>query len=350
MANNFPVSDSNSSLDIYSKALKEGTVSTIELIGTAVAPISGSVSISAVSLIPTQCFIMDGVQFSLNGGKATSQLTFYSGPSNSSVGESSIRTNLNNSSLSVFQKSIITAGSVVSHVLRGGDGVTSINSSAIVSGIRMTADLNFSAKKVMMWIGDSIVLGSSMGGSSYSSYLNTATSVSPLDHFAFQARNKLQTKGVDCRLVIKAMGSHTSKQMGYWIKQGWFDIDQCDCIFYQLGVNDATLGTTDAEFTAEINRLIDFRDRKFPNAKIVLVGDTPLNNSTSEARLAQLRTIKASFANSGIKIYYMDLSSSFDKTTLTNYTSSDGIHPNIASNLLVGNVISSWIDTNNFTF
>lgn len=346
MANRIPVTFD----DIYAKSLKEGGLYTLELNGSQIAPVSGSIGIGTQSILPTQAFLMDGVTFSLNSGKATSQLTYYSGPSNNSTGEVSIRTNLNNSSAYVSQKAIVTAGSVIAHVLRSGDGTTLINSSAMVSGVRMTADFNFSAKKVMMWIGDSITLGTAMGGNSYSSYLNTSTSISPLDHFAFQARNKFQTKGVDCRLVIKAMGSHTSKQMGYWIKQGWFDIDQCDCIFYQLGVNDATLGTTDGEFTAEINRVIDLRNRKFPSAKLVLVGDTPLNNSTSETRLAQLRAIKASFASDTNKIYYMNLGNAFDRTVLTNYTSSDGTHPNIASNLLVGNTISSWIDANNFTF
>jgi lysophospholipase L1-like esterase len=336
--------------EIYAKALKEGGLPTIELTGSGIAPVSGSIGISGVSLLPTQAFLLESVSFGLNNGKATAQLTSYSGPSNNSIGEVSMRVPLNNNSVTINQRQIITAGSVLFHNLRSGDGATSLNSSAILAGIRMTADFNFSAKKVIMWIGDSIALGSVLGGNSYSNYLNTSTSVSPLDHFAFQARNKFQTKGIDCRLVIKAMGSHTSKQMGYWIKQGWFDIDQCDVIFYQLGVNDSTLGTTDIEFTAEINRLIDFRLRKFPNAKIVLVGDTPLNNSTNETRLTQLRTIKSNFANATNKIYYLDLSTSFDRTILTNYTASDGVHPNIANNLLIGNTIAAWVDTNSFTF
>ena len=245
--------------------------------------------------------------------------------------------------------SVIAPGSLVSGILKDGDGTTSLLANINISGIRLTADFNFNANKVILWVGDSIAKGAVLGGTTYSDVNNTISSVSPMDHYAFQVRNYLQGRGEDCRLVIKAMGGYTSRQMGWWIKNGWLDIDQADVVFYQLGVNDATGTTTDQQYTDELNRLINWRDRKHPRCKIVFLGNTPLNNSTNETRLATLRNLMSAQANANNKIYYLSLANAFDRTVLSNYTSNDGMHPNIANNVNVATVINNWISANNFT-
>jgi lysophospholipase L1-like esterase len=238
-----------------------------------------------------------------------------------------------------------------------GDGISSTRAIAYFSGIKMTADLNFNADKVIMWIGDSITRGSSIGGTALTGGggggSNLQTAVKPTDHFTFQVRNNFQRRGIDCRLVLKAMGGFNSIDMNAAINTGFLDIEKANVIFYQLGVNDALAGSgtvSDATYSANLDAVIDFRLRKYPTAKLVFIGATPLNNNTNETRLAQLRTIMASKANTPNNIFYLSLESAFDRTVLTNYNLSDGIHPNIANNILMANAINSWVSSNSFAF
>jgi len=327
----------------------------MEMSGTVIVPTTGSVGITTVTLVPTECFIPAGATFAVAGGRATAQLQYMAGPFNpnpaSGTSATSHRLPLLNATGNInLTGTVFTPGSNIPFTLRNGDGVSQIEATCNIAGARMTADLNFGAEKVILWMGDSVTRGSAMGGNAYADWNNILTAVSPSDHFAFQVRDYFRDLGIDCRLVIKAMGSYTSRMLGYWLRNGWADIDQADIIFWQPGINDATVGTTDAQWHEEINRVIVWRNRRFPKAPLVLVGPTPLNNGTAENRLATLRGIKATYANAQANIYYLSLGSAFDRTVLSNYTGNDGTHPNIATNLLVGNAIKSWVNANNFRF
>jgi len=348
MATSFPVSGNYTFQDIVNHAKRESINQGLEIYANAViSPTTGSTQIGSVTLVPTECFIATAYAMSVGKGGSTVNLQYYSGPSNASIGEKTHRHYCKDGSLSYPLEEIMTPGSAISGSVRDGDNTTSLMASITMSGYFVTADLNYNAKKVALFIGDSIMRGTTMGSTPYTSYATTLTSTSPMDHFAFQVRNHFQQRGEDLRILIKAMGSYSAREMGYWLKNGWLDVPQADIIFYQLGVNDSTKGTTNQQFTDEMNRLIDWRNRLFPNSKLVLVGPTPLNNTTNETTLAGYRSIQSSLANINNNIYYLDLSNSFDRTVITNYTASDGVHPNIANNISVANTYKTWIDTNN---
>lgn len=354
---NFPVDIKNID-SINSTILREGSNNGIEIMGTGIIPTATNVQFSYVTLLScTEIMIIDSISLSMYGSYGALQLQFSSGMENSITGSQIFRTMLNNNNINIKTNKIMSPASAIA--LNGwyGDNTTNTRAIAYLSGNRITADLNFNANKVILWIGDSITRGSSLGGSSLvgggGSGSNLQTAVKPTDHFAFQVRNNFQTRGIDCRLVIKAMGGYNSIDIQSIMNEGILDIQKADLIFYQIGTNDAIAGSgvvSDALFSANLDSVINFKLRKFPNSKLIFIGPTPLNNSTYETRLAQLRTIIASKASAINNIYYISLESVFDRNILTNYNASDGIHPNIANNILMSNYINSWVSTNNFTF
>jgi lysophospholipase L1-like esterase len=352
--------NNSSSFDImWARALREGTSHGFEIQGSGIIPISGNNQFqnSSAFNVCTEVVLLDSVVISAIGGAGTIQLQFSSGMENSITGSQTFRTAILNGAVSIPMKKIVSPATFIA--LNGwfGEGLTSTRAIAYFSGMKMTADLNFNANKVIMWIGDSVTRGSSIGGSALvgggGAGSNLQTAVKPTDHYAFQVRNNFQRRSIDCRLVLKAMGGFNSIDMNACINEGFLDIEKADIIFYQLGINDAIAGSgivSNDTFSQNLNAVIDFRLRKFPNSKLVFLGPTPLNNNTNETRLVELRTIMASKASTPDNIYYLSLESSFDRTVLTNYNLNDGIHPNIASNILVANVINNWVSSNNFTF
>lgn len=346
-AQSFPMRTQNRQ-SILDYAIKEGTYAGMEILSTSViAPVSGAITVGGSSLTVTECFYAQSAVMSIVGGTAVGHLQYYSGINNNSVGETNHRIPINNGRAEINLNTIFLPRTGVSFLLRNGDGTTALMASTNIGGYRMTADLNFAASKVVLWIGDSILRGSAMDGNNFSDYVNVSATT-PDDHFAFKVRNTLNAAGKDCRLVLKAMGSYTSRMMGVYRKQGGLIIDQADLIIYQLGVNDATGTTTDQQFSDELDAIIAMRNsvRQYSGKPILFVGPSPLNNNTHEARLSQFRTIMAGKANSGQKIYYVSCANIVDRTVLGNYAGSDGVHINAANQTPFATPISNYIISN----
>lgn len=347
MARKISTSGDWSYQDIINHAKRESINQGVEMYTpSAVAPTSGTLNFGTNTLVPTEVFIAEAVTMTVGKGGATINVQYYSGPSNVSVGEKVHRAYCKDNSVTLPLREVFTAGSAMSAGLRDGDGTTALTACVNLSGYYVTADLNYNAEKVALFIGDSIMRGTTMGSTPYTSYATILNATRPEAHFAFQVRNHFQQRGEDLRIVIKAMGSYSAREMGFFLDAGWLDIPQADIIFYQLGVNDTTKGTTNPQFQAELDRVVAWRNRVFPDSKLVFVGATPLNNSTNETTLSGFRSLAAAMANPAQNIYYFSLATSFDRTVLTNYTSSDGVHPNIATNVLVANGYKTWIDAN----
>ncbi len=343
----FPVQSKNRQ-SILDYAIKEGTYAGVEILSTSViAPTTGSITVGGATFSVTECFYAQSAVMSVTGGTAISHLQYYSGPNNNSVGETNHRIPLNNGRAEITLNTIMLPRTGITYSLRNGDGTTPLMTSANIGGYRLTADLNFAASKVILWIGDSILRGSAMDGTSYSNYADV-TATTPDDHFAFKVRNALNAAKKDTRLVLKAMGSYTSRMMGVYRKQGGLTIDQADLIIYQLGVNDATGTTTDQQFSDELDAIIALRNstRAYWSSPILFVGPTPLNNNTHETRLAQLRSIMAAKANAEQKIYFVSCANDFDRTVLGNYAGNDGVHPSQAKQLAMATTIGNYILTN----
>lgn len=81
-------------------------------------------------------------------------------------------------------------------------------------------------------------------------------------------------------------------------------------------------------YTADLNSFMDWKQNSYPNAKLLVIGPTPLANTTSEATLATLRSAAASAVTTRAdpKITYVSLGAAFDPTNAANYAG-DGVHP-----------------------
>jgi lysophospholipase L1-like esterase len=229
-----------------------------------------------------------------------------------------------------------------------GDGLTVFT--FFLEAKKMTNDLNYRSKKAILWIGDSITRGTNFTEAFARDAGNINTAGAASDHFTFQVRNHFQRRGESVRLINKAMGSIDGVRVNGWLNRGWLDVHQADIIFYQLGMNDAMipLTSTDEVYENCLRNIVDLRDRRWPNKPIVFIGDSPTDNDARHARLVDLRAIKQAIAIefSDRNVHYITLENIFPRKTLSNYYQTDGTHPNIASNLLMSEIINVWIDAN----
>lgn len=195
------------------------------------------------------------------------------------------------------------------------------------SAYQLSDSINFDAKKVILWVGDSTSNGTG------------PTSV--LTCVPYQVNKFYRDKGINCRYILKAFSGSTTSGHYWYAEGGKYDFPLVSAIFINLGINDAAQGyTTDGASAGATASMPNIRAQvaryraRYPGVPIVLFGSTPLQNATFEATLAAFRsalsTYCASFSDGLVK--FCDLGASFDRTVGANYVTSDGadgtrIHP-----------------------
>jgi lysophospholipase L1-like esterase len=205
-------------------------------------------------------------------------------------------------------------------------------------------DFNFAAKKVMLIVGDSILN-------------STAGVTSKTQSMEWLLRNYFIGKGIDTRIVTKAMSGSTSSDHEIKRALGGYDLPQVDYLHYQLGTNDAGNGISAATAQANLAAMIAYKQKRYPTAKMVVWGSTPRQDNTTETALAAIRSAQqaAVAAANDPKILYASLANAFDRTQGTTfYAASDGvgtgIHPNAAGHTAAFGVMQTFLDGQNFTF
>lgn len=188
---------------------------------------------------------------------------------------------------------------------------------ATAEGTQIYDDLHYSAKKVILWVGDSVNAGTGI--------------TAKTKGCEWGVRQFLRAQGNDVRLSNRSIGSTTTAIHESFRNNGHYDATKPDLIVYSLGINDA-IGSSSSVTNAQA--FMDWKQTVFPNAKLLMVGPTGLNNNTNETTLATYRSnlSAAVTAENDPNISYLSLLSAFDRTTLSNYgNSTDGVHPNDAS-------------------
>lgn len=212
----------------------------------------------------------------------------------------------------------------------------------------VTNDLDIDANKVIFLTSDSRGKGN----------FATVGTWNRDDLYIFQLKKYLWKTQDTVRVCNKSYAGRASDLVTYMIKNGDCDLPQIDLWIYDHGVNNVTAagyGQSNIDaFSADIDEVIIKKQERYPNAKLILMGSTPLNNTTNESRLAVLRTIvndKVTLArnNGDSTIYYLNLQNTFDGTILSNYYNNDGIHPTISNHTLIYNKIKDFIISNNIT-
>ncbi|PLK44498.1 SGNH/GDSL hydrolase family protein [Emticicia sp. TH156] len=202
-------------------------------------------------------------------------------------------------------------------------------------GKYLTDDFNIGASKIILWKGDSISDGYGV--------------TNKLNMLNWKIRNRLFDRTPNgVRLIAKTWGGTTSKWFDYLRRNSYFDYEQVDYIFYQLGVNDAVQGTSEAEYYVNIKSEIAYNSIKYPNAKQIYLGASPRNNGTEETILENLRRKMqlAVYEAANQNVFYCDLANSFDRTVLSNYYLNDGVHPNNSGHQAMFNVLDSFLTMN----
>lgn len=202
------------------------------------------------------------------------------------------------------------------------------------SGYRITDDFNFNADKRVLFIGDSVLNGTS--GPSKTSLV-----------WAFGVKKYLTSLGYNIRVILKSVSGSTTTEHEGWRAEGYHDVDDPALIVYALGVNDAGSAVSDSVYTSNLSSFWGWAKTRYPNTKMIVCGVTPLENNTSETRAAGLRTAASQFVTSqnDSRLKYINLGNSFDRTVSSNYASSDTagsrVHPNDISHPLIATAFNN---------
>lgn len=207
---------------------------------------------------------------------------------------------------------------------------------------QITDDLNFSAKRVALIVGDSIPNGS---GASHKEQM-----------MSYQLIQQIKGLGVDLRYINNSVGGFASYDAELLRQFGRYDYDSVDYFIYWHGTNNAVRNVSEpASYTADLTTMYNWvRGRWGNTCKFIVIGATPLNNTTNEGYLAAVRTAGSGFvttkqAAGDINIFWLNLggAGTFDRTVAGNYINTDGVHPiPSAQATVITNIITPWITAN----
>lgn len=209
-----------------------------------------------------------------------------------------------------------------------GAGINKTNvlvTANLVNVRRLTLSQLNRSTKVIVWAGDSVTGLTSVGTRSFLAD----------DFHTYQVENTINnayvTTGVNqsVRHINKAIGSQTSFDAVKYIKNRLMDIDQNNLFFFAYGINEALSNMNPSTFLSYLQFVWNWFKIKYPKSHMTIIGSTPLNDNTNEARLVILRQTMDTFVTSVAdpRLSYVSLANAFDRTNLSNYNAGDGVHP-----------------------
>lgn len=200
-----------------------------------------------------------------------------------------------------------------------------------VTGCKLTDDLNWSAPRIELQVGDSTCSGT---GPTKSSTM-----------WPFIEKEYIRsTVGKDIRLILRCLSGINSTQAESYRAAGWFDVGpDVKLINWVLGLNDATQGVSSGTFVANATAFWNWAHGVWPNAQIWFFGPGPMNNGF-ESNAVGLRSALQTWVGtvSDSHIHYCNLGASFTPTTSGDY--SDGtLHPNDTGHALEWTQVQSCV-------
>jgi len=212
-----------------------------------------------------------------------------------------------------------------------------------VSGFDLWGDTNFDASGTILWVGDSISRQSTGSPAKGTSFVNSAR------------KYYIETAGQNVRLLVKAYSGATSATIEDMRQNGKLDVanDGVGLVVYALGMNDSGSAVSSSAFMANVNAFIAWSLKRYPNAKLLLLGPSPAESNSREALLSQYRTAQAArvAALANPNIAFADLGTAFTRTDTSFYNSGDSagdhIHPTtVAAQTALGNIVTTALAAN----
>lgn len=231
-------------------------------------------------------------------------------------------------------------------LLNNRNGIDGTLTGALVNvtttGFSVYDDFDLGADKVCLVIGDSILNGAA--GITEKIY-----STEWLIREYFRADNQR------LRIVNKSISGGTSSDQERQRAYGMLDLPQVDLIVYMLGANDNGAGISTATHKANVAAAIDWKQRTYPTAHMLVIGSSPAENNTTEAALVLYRAADSQAVSeaSDSKLHFIDLTACFDRTNTANYASTDTagshIHPSDAGHAAMFAVIQTALNSADIT-
>lgn len=227
----------------------------------------------------------------------------------------------------------------------GASGTTAgVNVVFRLNGYLVTDDLNFSADKTILLIGDS--------------RFNGTGPTSKLKNFQWSMlRYFRDTLGVNCRYVNRSLSGACTTDHEQLRQMGRYDeLANVDLIYYGVGVNDAGYSVSIGTTNTNLDALIAWKKKFWPNAILVIEGPTPLQVNGSETNAAAIRSSMSSkvAAASDAKIKYFNAGTAFDRTVNSYYASSDptgqGVHLSDTGHAAWYAAWKTWYEAATWTF
>lgn len=178
--------------------------------------------------------------------------------------------------------------------------------------LEVTADFRYDAKFRVLQIGDSIDTGGMGNDPSGNPYIGK-------DLYPFIITDWLNTLGISCRLINKAVAGENSRHVRQRANAGLYS-DNADLIICKIGVNDIPSTTvTVAEYKENLKSVIDMVKRTNPKASIVFLCPGTTDLTTVVANIASYRAAcqevatTAAYYGGGTanRVYFYDPSTAF---------------------------------------
>jgi len=231
---------------------------------------------------------------------------------------------------------------------------------ATLSGVMATQDFDFSAKRNVLILGDSIGAAGAMGNDSLGRELMS------YNHFGFRLKNALKSIGKNVRIINKSMSGSLMADSERLLLSLPHLVQKSDLIILYAGMNNANATASAPNllaFNTSIINIIKQRNVYNPNASILIVAPNVTDTATRTPNIAAYRTEAQNAANDATyggtsrKVYFYNAGTAFalagTASTDTNFSSFERsagarLHPSDLGHEKIFNGIYDVVETTDF--
>ncbi len=200
-------------------------------------------------------------------------------------------------------------------------------------GRQMTDDFNFGADFIINVIGDSIAWGSGMAVKT--------------DMWAFKLRNYYLSLGYNVRLRNWSVSGTTLLQHANSFDNGRYNYNEPGITLIALGMNDAVGNQTPDQAKANLARILNAAQARFPNHKKLVLAVSPCLDSANDAKAAAVSTALQAgvteFSKPQVQ-YIAGVRTAFAPVSGTTINT-DGIHPLAPGQDGIYQAVKAHVDT-----